>query len=73
MNREQIIDAASRILSGAISVLVATIGVRNTVNLILDPIKQKMVDEQRGPTDAEFDIVFGAIKANTDIIKGTDQ
>lgn len=71
MNQAEILKWAGKGLQVAINLLIATIGVRATKDLILDPIREAMVRDQRGPTDLELDTIMTQIQANSDIIQGT--
>ena len=64
-----LIQAAITIIGVTINGLVATIGARQVRELLLDPIRQRMVDEERGPTDEELDAVIASIQARSDRIQ----
>ena len=66
---EEIAGLAAKGLGIAVNILIATIGIRATRELILDPIRENMVREQRGPTDDELDILINQMNANTEIIE----
>jgi len=66
---EILVRASIGVIGVVINGLVATIGARQVRELLLDPVRQKMVDEERGPTDEELDAVIASIKARSDRIQ----
>lgn len=60
----------SQVLSGSISLLVTYMGVEKALGM-LDQIRQKMVDEQRGPEPEEVDALFGRIEGRSERIQNS--
>lgn len=71
MDPNEIAGVLGKALNGIVNAIVALVGVKTTIEMVLDPIRQKMVDEGRGPTDSELDTVFATMKANSDVIQGS--
>lgn len=57
-----------QLLGLAIRGLVSYLGVQ-AANEVLDQTRQKMVDDQRGPNDAELNGLLASIKARSDRIQ----
>lgn len=60
----------SRLLSGAISLLITYMGVEKALGM-LDQIRQQMVDQQRGPEPEEVDALFGRIEGRSERIQNS--
>lgn len=60
----------AKALGGAMSALVATLGIRAS-DEVWDAVRRKMVEEGRGPTEAELDALYDTIQARSEQIQNS--